>query len=144
MKDKRYILANVLIEVDTTHMSHFTEADATTYFNSALKLGSIGQVERLDIYILASKPGSMSDIVVEDYIYRGLKIEIIQEASTVGSERPIYFGAVFNPNVKNPTGTLIGDGSESVTDVKRAAEKHADKWIARLEKQGKTIYGENT
>lgn len=71
--------------------------------------------------MLETKPGVGSEDTVENYLYRDLRIEIIENAPVVGSDRLSYFAVVSNPNVKNPAGSVVGDESESIAEAKRAS-----------------------
>jgi len=50
---------------------------------------------------------------------------------------PTFFAVVKNPNVKHPSGSLVGEGS-SLEEVKRAAEARAERKAFLLAKRGRT------
>ncbi len=140
MKNSRYILANVVIELDVDKVSDLSGLDLTSYVNSRLlRLGSDERIECLNAYLLAAKPAPRSDGVVEEYIYRGFQIKIEKDADMLGTGRPTYYALVFNPNVVGAGSVPLGIGSESIGEAKKAAELRADKRIETLKKQGKSL-----
>lgn len=137
MIKKRYLVAQALIEVNQDEFGPFDETEITEYFNSRLRLGTKAKLLNTKIFLLDSKPGVISDVVIEKYMYRKYKIEIHQDGSTVGSATPTYFAVAFNQSAKNPTAHRIeaetkGKGFSS---LKQAAEAYADQRIAMAEKK---------
>lgn len=136
MRKTRYFLAQVLIEIDVGDRPDFDESQATQYFNSTLKLAPTDRAHDVRVYLLASKPGSRSDVVIEQYEYHDFRIDICQNASTVGSMHPTFFAVVWNLQAKNPTGSLVDSDCESIDELKKQAVEHVDKRKARIEKRG--------
>lgn len=117
MKNTRYLLVQTLIEADVDDFELFNESEVTSRFNSALKIGSWGRVENLNVFILNSKPGSPSDDELEEFAYRGYRIVIYQEGQTIGSEKPVYFAAAFNMQAKYPSYLNVGYHCDSIGEI---------------------------
>lgn len=80
------------------------------------------------------------DVVVEEHIYRDCKIEILQHGGVVP---PTYFALSSLPG-EDVSGRPIGVGSshestESIEELKRAAEAYVDKRIRWQEMRRKSL-----
>lgn len=136
MKKTKFFLAQFLIEVDVTERPDFDDIQASDYFSSVFQLSGNDKKIEVKVYPLAAKPDSRQDVEIETYEYRGYRIEVCQNAHTVGSDRPTYFGVVFNLQAKHQTGSVLGSEQENIEEVKQMVQEYVDKKIARMEKRG--------
>lgn len=137
MSTSRYILARMIMEIQTDSPEEFDEQVARKIVGESIKLKDDDSLIDFKIYLLAGKPGVSEDILIEKYVYRGRKINIMQQANTVGSPNPVYFSFVWSP--KETSGKLVEGNYFSVDDAKGAAEKETDKLVQRQEKRDMTL-----
>lgn len=124
MAIKKLFLVQFLIEADVSEWRDFDERQAAEHFREALKLSSEDKVQRLQAYLLARLPDDRGDMTLEDYEDRGFRVEICQDANTVGTDVPTYFAVVWNMQAKTPTGSVAGGHCETVDEAKEAARLH--------------------
>lgn len=143
MRKTRRFLAQVVVEVDEADIPDFNEGAAAMYFLSSLKFIGRGHARNLNIYLLDYDSGSSSpievqgsveqedtvekrDVVIEEYEYLDYRVQIIQDAQTIGLNYPTYFAAVWGPDAKS--GVLVkGSNSDSCEKSKYAAEAYIEK-----------------
>jgi hypothetical protein len=133
MPTKKLFLVQFLIEADVSEWPDFDEATAADHFLSALKLSTEDRKLSSQVYLLARKPEERGDLIVEEYNDRGLDVEIRQHARTVGTDAPVYFVMIFNPQAQSPSSA---PGEDHLT-VESAKEEARERVTKRLERERK-------
>lgn len=134
MPTTKLFLVQFLIEADVSEWPDFDETQAADYFLSALKLSGADKKLGAQVYLLARKPDGRGDFLIEEYEDRGYVVEILQNAHTVGTDVPMYFAMVTNPQSKTPYSYPTKD-CETIRGAKEAARLRVDKRIARKQRQ---------
>jgi hypothetical protein len=135
MPIKKFFLVQCIIEADVTEWPEFDERRAEDHFRSALHLSGEDKVHRINAYLLARKPDDRDDLTLEEYEDRGLKVEICQDAHTVGTDVPSYFSLVWNPKAKQPIGSIAANHCTTVEAAKEATQIYVDKRLERERKK---------
>lgn len=107
-------------------------------------VGLNAQVLELNVYPIAAEDGarpvkaqiphsepSDHDQVVEEYVHSGMQVRIYRDAGR--KSPPTHYAVVLNPNVKNPSGSLIE--AKSYAEVKQAAEARAERKAFLVERK---------
>ena len=126
----KFFLAQFLVEVEVTDGSSFDDVEARPVFSSALRLPMKHRKHYVDVFMLALKPGLRTDVVIEEYEYRGVPITIYQNADTVGGDVPTYFATATNLKTKRQYGYIVADDSEDIETVRRMAHSKIDKKVS--------------
>src|SRR5687767_1174644 len=96
-ENRKFFLAQFLIEVDLVRRRIDTEEALAEYLFSCLKLVGRDRADSLTIYLMAAMdPTYRAKRYDETYEYRGFKIEILQTAPSVGTAQPEYLAFVTN------------------------------------------------
>ncbi len=137
MAKTKLFLVQFLIEADVSEWPDFDESKAADYFLSALKLSGEDKKHSIQVYLLTRKPNEGGDLLIEEHEDRGYKVEIRQNADTVGTDIPTYFALVTNMQIKNPAGYFAGSDHATEEEAKEAARANIDKRIEREKRRKK-------
>jgi hypothetical protein len=135
MSQTKLFLVQFLIEADVSEWPDFDEIQAAEHFRSGLNLSSEDKLLRSQIFLLARKPDDLGDLVIEDYEDRGYRVEICQDAETVGTDVPSYFLGVYNLQSKNPSSSITSH--LTLEEAREAARLKVDKNLERRQRPQK-------
>lgn len=134
MESTRHYLAQLIVEVDCTHPD-FNAAQVSTKILAALQ--SIPGVSSRDVkvYPLAFAADQSIDVNVAKYEYRDFEVQIRQNAESIGTNQPTYYGVIYNYQDKHPHGALVDGNHDSREMAEAAAREYVDTRIRKREKK---------